>query len=208
MLENYKKLNNGVIKQISIENQIQKYDVEYITSRYNSYGVVGTYMSYLRLGALVGVIGNNIKSILDVGYGNGDFLKLCNDIVPNCYGSDITNYPLPSGIKFIDDITSKYFEVVCFFDSLEHFESISFVKDLKCKYIYISVPWCHYLSDDWFETWKHRRPDEHLWHFDDIGLNNFFVENGYKKIYQSNLEDIIRKPKDNLNNILTCIFVK
>ena len=39
-------------------------------------------------------------------------------------------------------------------------------------------------------------------------LNNFFVENGYKKIYQSNLEDIIRKPKDNLSNILTCIFEK
>jgi hypothetical protein len=42
-------------------------------------------------------------------------------------------------------------------------EDIEFVKDLKCHYVCISLPWCHYFSDEWFETWKHRKPNEHLW---------------------------------------------
>ena len=47
-------------------------------------------------------------------------------------------------------------------------EGLEFVKKLKCKYILISVPCCHYYSDDWFKNWKHRRPDEHIFHFNEI----------------------------------------
>ena len=165
MLKNYEKLPNGVIKQKKIINSIQKYDTEYITSRYNSYGEKGLQMSYLRLGVLLGVIPNKINSILDVGYGNGDFLSICTDTISNCFGHDITNYGLPEKVTFVEDITSNFHDVICFFDSLEHFESISFVNNLRCNYIYISLPWCHYTTDNWFENWKHRRVDEHLWHF-------------------------------------------
>ena len=99
MLKNYEKLPNGVIKQKKIINSIQKYDTEYITSRYNSYGEKGLQMSYLRLGVLLGVIPNKINSILDVGYGNSDFLSICTDTISNCFGHDITNYLLYSGTK-------------------------------------------------------------------------------------------------------------
>lgn len=206
MLKNYEKLPNGVIKQKKIIDSIQKYDTEYVTSRYNSYGEKGLQMSYLRLGVLLGVIPDKINSILDVGYGNGDFLSICTDTISNCFGHDITNYGLPEKVTFVEDITSNFYDVICFFDSLEHFESISFVKDLRCNYVYISLPWCHYTTDNWFENWKHRRVDEHLWHFNDESLTNFFNECNFEKIHQSSIEDIIRKSDSDLPNILTCIF--
>ena len=208
MLNNYKKLENGVIKQKEIVDSILLYDYEYIETRYNSYGKKGLQMAYLRLGILLGVIGKTPNSILDVGYGNGDFLKVCNYTIPNCFGYDISNYSLPDGIEYASDITSDHYDVICFFDSLEHFKSISFIENIKCDYVYISLPWCHYKSNEWFSNWKHRRVDEHLWHFNDISLDNFFSEFGYSRVYISSAEDIIRKPVDNLPNILTSIFKK
>jgi primosomal protein N'' len=91
---------------------------------------------------------------------------------------------------------------------LEHFDNIYEIKNLKTKYVLISVPECHHPSDKWFEEWKHRRPDEHLWHFDKNALQNFFAEIGYEMVAISNIEDAIRKPVTSLSNILTCLFRK
>jgi hypothetical protein len=208
MLENYEILKNGVIKQINIVNQIQQYNVTYVEDRYNQYGEKGPQMAGLRLGHLLTVLDKKPESILDVGYGNGDFLKLCVQGIDNCYGNDITNYPLPENVTFVEDIFNEYYDVVCFFDVLEHFTDIDFVKNLNCSYIFISVPWCHNLSDEWFKNWKHRREDEHLWHFNDISIVNFFNEMGFELIKKSNIEDTIRKSVDQSENILTCIFKK
>jgi hypothetical protein len=165
-------------------------------------------MAYLRLGYLLGNLPSTPNSILDVGYGNGDFLKVCTDIIPECYGSDISGYPIPNKAHFIKDIYSKQFDVISFFDVLEHFEDINFVKDLNCNYIIISVPHCHFFSEEWFLNWKHRRPDEHLFHFNNKSLNNFFNEMGFDVVTQSHIEDTIRTPIDNNPNILTGIYKK
>ena len=149
-----------------------------------------------------------ITSLLDVGYGNGDFLKACSSSIPYLFGNDISGYPIPRSCVYVNDILAYEYDVVCFFDSLEHFEDISFVKDLKTKYVYISVPWCYNFSDEWFKNWKHRREDEHLWHFNPISLENFMNEMGYTLVISSCIEDTIRKPVDNNPNILTAIFKK
>ncbi len=207
-MENYKILNNGVIHQYKLFSKLKEYNKDYINSRYNSYGEKGLQMAYLRLGHLLGVLGKIPKSILDIGYGNGDFLKVSQKIIPNCYGNDISNYPTPDNVEFVENIKEKHFDVITFFDVLEHFENIEFVKDLKCNYIMISVPNCHFFSEEWFENWKHRRPDEHIFHFNEKSLNNYFKEMGFVKISYSNIEDIIRIPVDNNSNILTAIFKK
>jgi hypothetical protein len=98
--------------------------------------------------------------------------------------------------------------VISFFDVLEHFEEIDFVKDLDCNYVYISLPWCHNFSEEWFMDWKHRRPDEHLWHFNEKSIENFFNEMGYDMVDYSNVEDLIRVSGEEYPNILTCIFKK
>lgn len=208
MIQNYKLLDNGVIKQINIVNSIKEYNIKYVSERYNTYDEKRMQMSYLRLGYLLGVIGEDITKILDVGYGNGDFLKASSSVISQCYGNDISGYPLPDGCKFVKDIFSEIFDVVCFFDCLEHFEDIYFVSKLRTKYVYISLPWCHYHSDEWFKHWKHRRIDEHLWHFNDISLVNFMNEMGYENISISNVEDTIRQSDSIDKNILTGIFKK
>jgi len=208
MIDNYEILKNGVIKQIKIVNKIQEYNSDYVNERYNTYGEKGAQMAGLRLGYLLGKTNVEIKSILDIGYGNGDFLKVCSHSIEECYGNDVSNYPVPENCKFIEDIKSKHFDVVCFFDVLEHFEDIEFVKDLKCNFLYISLPWCHNFSDEWFLNWKHRREDEHLWHFNDKSLIKFMDDMGFDVIDISNVEDFIRKPNDNNKNILTGVFKK
>ena len=207
LMENYEVLENGLIKQKKILNKIQTYDTKYVDERYNQYGEKGPQMAGLRLGYLVGTLGYWPTTILDVGYGNGDFLKVCKGVIDS-YGNDVSGYPVPEGVTYVDNIFDKHYDVISFFDVLEHFEEIDFVKDLNCDYVYISLPWCHNFNNEWFINWKHRRPDEHLWHFNDKSIEKFFNEMGYDMLDYSNVEDIIRLSNDEHQNILTCIFKK
>lgn len=207
MLENYHKTIDGVIKQINRKEY--DYSIDYTDSRYSIFNDRGNILN-LRLGYIIGSIGYIPNSLLDVGYGNGDFLKNCKLSIPKLYGNDIQPaYPLEKGIKFIDDITSIEVDVITFYDSLEHFENIDFVKNLKCKYIVISVPWCLNGEDiEWFKKWKHRKPDEHLHHFDELSLIKFMNRMGYNCLNFTNIEDKIRIDKNNNPNILTGCFKK
>jgi hypothetical protein len=210
MLTNYIKLHNGVIKQDKIVHCIKTYDINY-TSDYNKYGELGRNLGFLRLGFLIGSLGIIPDSILDVGYGNGDFLKAATLAIKKCYGTDLVQTPLPNNVTFLkfNDAIQLEYDVITFFDSLEHFENIDFVKDLKCKYIFITLPWCHYIDNDWFENWKHRKPDEHLWHFDKNAMLIFFREHGYECVnIGCPFEDTIRKDNNYTPNILTGIFKK
>jgi hypothetical protein len=207
MLTNYERLSNGVIKQISVKKIDYNYDY---SNKYNDYGEKGRSLSYLRFGVLLGAIGKIPESIVDVGYGNGDFLKVCRDSIDTLYGCDISEYPVPDGCTKVKFSEIPAVEVVCFFDSLEHFDDISIVKELKTDYIFISVPWCHYVSDKWFEKWYHRRENEHLFHFNEESLVTFFRECGYEPIYVGCFEDIVRKNPSvqPLKNILSGVFKK
>jgi hypothetical protein len=206
MLENYAKNQDGVIYQVN-KNPID-YNKTYIENSYVRYGELTNYMAYLRLGNIIGSLGRIPKSILDVGYGDGSFLNVCSKIIPKCYGHDISSYPIPYGCEGVDNIEENFYDVITFFDSLEHFEDIEFVKNLKCSALCISVPNCHHTSDSWFEEWKHRRVNEHLWHFNQRSLINFMERVGFILVSSTNIEDTIRKNKKEETNILTCVFRK
>ena len=207
MLANYKKNIDGVVKQINCKPYI--YSKEYSDSRYSVFNDRGNILN-LRLGYIIGSIGHIPKSLMDVGYGNGDFLDACKNSIDVLYGNDVEPaYPLKDNIKFVKDITSVEVDVITFFDSLEHFNDIEFVKDLKCKYAVISLPWCWGSSDDeWFNEWKHRKPDEHLYHFDEKSLEKFMKSMGFEIINYTNIEDKVRIDKNYTPNILTATFKK
>lgn len=207
MINNYKKDSNGVISQI--ECKPFNYDIEYSDSRYSHFSDRGNILN-LRLGYIIGSIGKIPYSLMDVGYGNGDFLVRCKSVIPQLFGNDIPPaYPTPEGVKFVDNITEQEVEVITFFDVLEHFHDIEFVKNLKCKYIIISLPWCYDgENDEWFKTWKHRKPDEHIHHFTNLSLDAFMKSQGFKMINYCNLEDSIRIDKNLTPNILTAAFIK
>jgi hypothetical protein len=207
MLDNYIKLSDGRIKQEIIKPF--EYGLDY-SEAYNQspYKENSEYISYLRYAYIIGSIGKIPNSVLDVGYGNGGFLSVASNQILNCFGFDISEYPVPSKCMKVDSMTDQFYDVITFFDSLEHFEDISFVKDLKCEYVCISLPWCHNFSDEWFDRWKHRKPDEHLWHFNKEALISFMFDNGYLFINSCNIEDQIRKSSFNYPNILTAMFKK
>ena len=208
MMDNYLKFPNGLIKQEKLLYRKIDYNVDYIKKSYDSYGGLSEKMSYLRLGYLFGALSEKVDKILDVGYGNGDFLKIASGALKEAHGAEINGYPIPDKCVKVESFYAHDYDVVCFFDVLEHFDDIYEIKELKTKYIYISVPECHYFSDEWFAGWKHRKPDEHLWHFNLTSLTNFMDEIGFEKISSSNIEDSIRKPVDSNPNILTAIFKK
>ena len=206
-MNNYTVLPNGVIKQKTICKIT--YDYNY-SDKYNAYGEKGNYLSHLRLGVLTGLLKQYPSSIVDVGYGNGAFMKACKTIIPSVIGCDLSNYPVPDGCIKKNLLDIGKVDVVCFFDSLEHFEDPTIIKDLDTEYIFISVPWCHNLSDEWFLQWYHRRENEHLFHFNDTSLIRFFDECGYECIYTGCYEDAIRKNAavNPLQNILSGLFKK
>ena len=217
MLLNYSKLDSGVIRQKSVKPYI--YNPTYVDTRYNQYAVLCDMMSHLRYGFITGSIGKIPESVLDVGYGNGSFLKITSAAGVDSFGTDVSNYPLEHG-TFVDfiDVKNKCIDVITFFDSLEHFENLDFVGDLNCNYICVSVPNCNYnlietklgesSADSYFEAWKHRREDEHIWHFDKDGLEKTMYNYGYDTIASAYIEDIIRKSVDEYHNILTMVFKK
>lgn len=209
MLDGYTVLKNGVIRQTGWFVAPKVYDVNYIRERYETYGEKNEQMSEVRFNNIVKVIGKVPKTILDIGYGNGSFLKYASKFCET-YGSDISGYPIPEGSKFVDKIDDKEYDVVCMFDVLEHFTDPTEVKKIKTKYLAISVPWCHYEKhgDNWFRGWKHRRPDEHLWHFNSLSLPKFLEPFGYELLDFSNVEDQIRQSTLPDPNILTAIFEK
>ena len=204
-MENYEIDENGVIKQINYN--IKTYDEEYV-SVYDRYGELTNYMSYLRYGFLIGSIGKIPNSILDIGYGNGSFLRVCSNSISNCFGYDVSGVELPNEITIVDNFFDRHYEVITFFDSLEHFEDIHFIDKLNCDYICVSLPWCHNFDDGWFKQWKHRKPNEHLWHFNEKSLKAFMEKNNFTQINSVNLEDNIRKNDEVYPNILTAIFKK
>ena len=202
MLENYEKNIDGVIHQLN--GKPIDYDLPYI----QQYVKYSNQMSYLRFGFIVGSLSRIPKSILDVGYGDGSFIKVAQNIVKNCHGNDVSSYPVPEGAFEVSDITKDFYDVITFFDSLEHFTDIEFVKDLKCNAVCISLPHCHYKSDEWFLNWKHRKSNEHFWHFNEESLSNFMNRMGYVLVSSTNIEDTIRKSDSEESNILTCVFKK
>ena len=188
------------------------YNEQYVKDRYESYGWQTRAMSLLRLHFIRDFINIDSLSVLDVGYGNGDFLDVCQKHGMLAYGYDVSGYKLPKDVEAADNMFDEHYDLITFFDSLEHFKYIEFVEDLDCKYICISVPWCHYpkeASEEWFVKWKHLRPEEHYHHFTRLGLEAFMERMGYTMLDYNNIEDSIRGiGKNMLPNIMTAFFTR
>ena len=207
MIENYEQIRDGHWHQIELTGDMMKYDTNYM----QYYTKMDDSMSKLRYNLLSDHVGP-FKSVLDVGYGDANFLQYCFNRFVTCYGNDISNFPLPEGINFVANPSDIEVDVITFFDSLEHrpeADLLPFLKSLKTKNIVVSLPWCHgAMGPEYFQTWKHRKPNEHFHHFDYIGLIDLLDDAGFQTIHVCNAEDAIRKPVNYLPNILTVVAKK
>ena len=193
----------GALKSISRE-VTAKYDHAYV-ARYENYPQAE--LSKIRA-RIVMEHAKNFDTICDVGFGTGAFLSEIGHARPmtSLNGFDVSPYPPPWFVRIEPRWQEKEWDVVTFFDSLEHFVELPKV---RAKFVIVSVPWFHSFEDgQWFANWKHRRPGEHLWHFDPSSLARVFEAMGMREIYCGNPEDEIRKPTDGLPNILTMVFAR
>lgn len=202
MLDNYYMDNFGIIHQ----KEILPFNKDYGEER-NRYKEKSMQLSYLRLGYIISSLKlDRVDSLLDIGFGNGDFLRVSQDFATNTYGFDLNYRYLPYTAK--RGRLDYTYDVITMFDSLEHFSDLDIIFDFKCDYLIVSVPNCKKPWDDqWLSNWKHLRPNEHLHHMNLISLLGF-ASQGYNYIFHSYFEDIIRKSNEEENILTLCLKKK
>ena len=188
-----------------------RYDADYVSAfERPEYRAKTLALATLRLGWIMGLFnmkyGRAVESLLDVGYGSGTLMREALKAIPHVDGREIAPLPVPEGCQKVDSLSRDY-DIVTFLDSLEHHQSLDIIGRLDAKLIAISVPWCHEPGGVWFDEWKHRKPDEHLHHFDVPALAAFMASEGWTMVYEGHHEDVIRRPVDDRPNILSMAFV-
>jgi SAM-dependent methyltransferase len=129
--------------------------------------------------------------VLDVGYGNGAFLKRACGAGMSIFGADVHTEDF--GIPVVDLETKISFDLISFFDSLEHFPSFAPLLRLRSKNVIVSIPQTPDFILDAPRRWRHYKPGEHLHYFSHRSLDTFMAQWGFqRKLAQGYPEDSIR----------------
>lgn len=212
--------NCGITRAIDPTTTIA-YDQEYVAQRYDRYETTKR-MSHLRAAHLEQILHlHEVLSreppyvlkgrLLDVGYGNGSFIRVCNELHWDAFGLDVnpTEYEGVRPITLQEAITGPRWRVVTFFDSLEHFEDLSVIRKIvqNTDWIMVSAPLPPKAFPKWVEGWKHYRPGEHHSYFSAAwSYEKLFQTKTHEALvrYVGTPEDIIRgKLSDGSDNIMT-----
>lgn len=181
------------------------YDLQYIKQRYDTYSTTPL-ISHLRLGLLMSY--GQRGRLLDVGYGNGDFVHTASRAGFEAFGNDVHGGGEFYGVKEVSLDGGLQWDYLTFFDSLEHFEGLEEIRELgkRAKWIIVSTPKRPIRFPDIFDlSWKHYRPGEHLHYFSVGSLNKLFRDHDLVNV--CDVEDVIRnRLPDGSANILTCVF--
>lgn len=163
-------------------------------------------MSHLRLG-LLEAYGQRGR-LLDVGYGNGDFIHTASKVGFEAFGNDVHGCGERFNVREVSLDGGLRWDYVTFFDSLEHFEELEEVRDLarRAQYVVVSTPKRpSQFPEENTLSWKHFRPGEHLHYFSVGSLARLFQDHDLVNV--CDLEDVIRgRLPDGSTNILTCVF--
>jgi len=160
-------------------------------------------MSYLRLGAVKAFCAAG--TLLDVGYGSGDFVKLALKAGYDAYGVDV--HGVDCGVRERSMLERVRWDVVTFFDSLEHFANLDMVKQLveRAQTVVVSMPKVpDPRTAETLKSWRHYKPGEHLHYFCYRSLDCFMRPK--QLLSRSDLEDVIRGKRAGAQNIFTSIY--
>ncbi len=199
----------GVLVQVA--PQPFKYDAAY-SAIYDTdaYRRGNETLQALRTGFVHAAHGKRVHSLIDVGYGNGAFMEFAKQSISWVGGNDVTDVPVPAGTHKVKSLDTNHgVNILTFWDCLEHLHNIAFLRGVLCETIVISLPYCHIrkMGQEWFnEEYPHRKPNEHVRHFDEESLGRTMAKLGWGVVAVSGHEDIVRKSKHGLQNILTMAF--
>jgi len=145
-----------------------------VTARYDA-AYVATYdrypsdrMSLLRVGFLKAFAPSG--RLLDIGYGNGAFIREAEAAGFEAFGFDV--HGVPRGVREIDLARDRStWDVVTCFDSLEHVADFAPLRSLwrRARLALVSAP----LTPSRFPSdrgWKHYKAGEHLHYFSPASL--------------------------------------
>lgn len=194
----------GVIHQV--KPKPYRYDSSYVdTYRGDAYASGRHKLMGIRLAMAHTIYKLNFneepKSLFDMGYGDGSFLNEIKGTIPSRFGYDVTGEELPEGC--MPGTHYLYVDIMTMWDVFEHLHDLSFIKDVNAKLVCMSMP---DVTDKDFETWKHRKPDEHVHHFTPQSLQSLMLSYGWKQVHTCHLEDNVRKGEP--KNIMTSFFIK
>lgn len=183
-----------------------KYNQKYITERYDAYATTMS-MSWLRLGLVRSFVSGG--RLLDIGYGNGSFIKVAERAKFEAFGFDVHGLGKKYYVKEAPINKGKW-DIVTLFDSIEHFDDLSPIKSLddRSPFIIVSTPYRPHFFPCSLD-WKHFRPGEHLHYFSRSSLCAMFPT--HDLVLFTDIEDAIRgtckvQGWDPFNNIMTCVF--
>lgn len=176
-----------------------KYDAAYVV-KHHLYPMVQS--SYSRIGFVKAFCDGG--RLLDVGHGIGDFVRASLAAGFDAYGHDC--HGVDVGIPTVPDLSGQW-DVVTFFDSLEHFADLGPARGLASRATWVIVA-CPF-RPAWFpgerkRLYRHDRPGEHLHYFSERSLRTLFA--GHELIRSSDFEDAVRGRRDGEQNIGTWVF--
>ncbi len=184
----------------------QTYDRTYLADRYQAIDDRVRVLADRRLKVLGAFVPAGGK-LLDFGCGTGRLVQQAVEHGWSSWGCDLV--PGDGRRVPIGEAECRRWDVVTFFDSLEHLpDPAGQVRRLNPAWVMASVPNCAHPDDwEWLSRWRHLRPGEHLWHWGRDTLDRFFAQLGYRPVMHSSFEDEFRpNPTQPEPNILTAIY--
>ena len=177
------------------------------TQQYNGAQSTNEAMSYLRIGFMLSYIPyDEFKKaiVLELGPGKGVFFEILKKHVAKIDGYDIDK-DSPYSTVSIEQAYKNDYDIIVACDVIEHFSEINDIWKFNFKYAYFSFPWTPEVLT---YNYRHRKPDEHLYHIYPKAFVKFAQENGYNCSYSSP-EDTIRTRWDkNIPNICSVFLSK
>jgi SAM-dependent methyltransferase len=149
--------------------------------------------------------------VLDVGYGNGAFLKRARAAGMTIFGIDLHTEDF--GIPVVEFDAPQDYDLVCFFDSLEHFPDFAPILRLNTRFAIVSIPQTPDFMLAAPRKWRHFKPGEHLHYFSTNSLDTFMRSWGFTgRLAEGNPEDNLRGKLaidgKSYDNIYTAIYVR
>ena len=141
---------------------------------------------------------NKNTKLLDIGCGNGNFLKDIKEMVDRAEGMEVTKHHIDScrsaGLTIHDTLLDSFdpqekYDVVVMHATLEHVANLpQFVKDLKRithanSHIFIEVPSMRDPLANTYDIEKYRKffyRQYHMYYFSEISLSKLFTDLGFK----------------------------